>query len=552
MTKICGLKFTHDAAICGIDKGRLVFCVEVEKLDNNPRYTKMIPGAIEKVLKHFNFSPDVFVVDGWKNGVGNGITSAFYHEFDGDSSNLLDAKHFRQGLVVEDEVVDYVSYPHMAGHVLGTYCTSPFAEKKEVAYVISFDGGQNPRVHIVNPESPSPVEYVTSLFGIYGIIYGIMGYYFGPYMKPEVWNVPLEQIAEKKLYGGYDIPGKLMSYIANGKVNLSLVDAMMGMYFRLDEDHIIDPLNYNQNGILEHALMREVSTWIRNTQASVSDADALATVHHWLQIMLVENAVAQIPKGSNLCFTGGSALNIKWNSALRRTGHFAAVYVPPFPNDSGSAIGAACCEMISRGRWALDWSVYCGQEIIMTGPLPGWRVKPFSLEALAELLHNCPEEPVVFLNGRTEVGPRALGNRSILCSAALPDTKTMLNKIKRREQFRPVAPICLEEDAPMIFKPGTPDPYMLFDHYIREEFKDVIPAVLHLDGTARLQTVSAKQNPTIHRLLRLYKALSGIGVLCNTSANLNGSGFFPSTASAMEWGGARYVWANELLYTKEN
>jgi carbamoyltransferase len=129
--------------------------------------------------------------------------------------------------------------------------------------------------------------------------------------------------------------------------------------------------------------------------------------------------------------------------------------------------------------------------------------------------------------------------------------KRVLNYIKNREDYRPVAPICLEEDAKDIFAPGSKDPYMLFDHIVRPKWKDRIPAVCHLDGTARLQTVNEAENPVLYRLLIEYKRLSGTPLLCNTSANYSGKGFFPDLSSAMKWGKVNYVWCDNALYEKE-
>jgi carbamoyltransferase len=92
---------------------------------------------------------------------------------------------------------------------------------------------------------------------------------------------------------------------------------------------------------------------------------------------------------------------------------------------------------------------------------------------------------------------------------------------------------------------------MLFDHQVRGEWKDRIPAVVHADGSARLQTVGA-DNPLMHRLLTAYEASTGIGVLCNTSANFEGCGFFPDAASAMRWGATRYVWSDGTLYSRQD
>ena len=124
-----------------------------------------------------------------------------------------------------------------------------------------------------------------------------------------------------------------------------------------------------------------------------------------------------------------------------------------------------------------------------------------------------------------------------------------LNRLKRRESYRPVAPICLEEYASEVFAPGSRDPYMLFDHDVRAEWLDQVPAIVHVDGSARLQTVDASNSPT-YELLRAYHRLSGIPVLCNTSANFPGRGFFPDPGSAMEWGQTRYVWSDGTLHIR--
>lgn len=184
------------------------------------------------------------------------------------------------------------------------------------------------------------------------------------------------------------------------------------------------------------------------------------------------------------------------------------------------------------------------------GSFPGWSQSPCSLKELAFLLH-VSNEPVVFLNDAAELGPRALGNRSIIAQATSEKMKDLLNRVKRREPFRPVAPLCLEEDAPGIFDPGCQDPYMLFDHKVREEWKAALPAICHIDGTARLQTVNRMNNSVVFDLLQEYKKMSGFPLLCNTSANFNGSGFFPDVYSATRWGQLNYVWSNNLLFTKE-
>ena len=548
--KICGIKLTHDAAVAGIEDGKLVFSVEIEKLKNNPRYSKMESlEDIQLILDQFNFKPDIFVVDGWKHGRAAGLPSATYHEFDGEPG-VLARRTYNSGLVFGGYDHSYESYKHMAGHLIGSYAASPFAKAGEPAYIISWDGGQNPRLHYINPKLDI-INYGGSLFEFYGMIYGLMGYYWGPYKDAEIAKV--EDVDGLRLFGRRDWPGKLMAYIALGETCKPLLDQCEHFYNKV----CLGPsfsLGYEQRGVIEHAFVRLVDEWVRNNGTDLSDADVLCTIHDFLEGMLVRKAKEYTRSGCNLIFTGGSALNIKWNSALRECGHFADVFVPPFCNDSGSAIGAACCAMVRHtGNWALDWSAYAGMPIMPSQPLPGWSAgEPCSIASVAQILADEPTEPIVFLNGRCEIGPRALGNRSILMSPCGRNNQFHLNHIKRREQFRPVSPICMEEHASKFFTPGTPDPYMLFDHFVRDDKRDVIPAVIHIDGTSRLQTVNAEQNPVVHELLSEFYNITGIPLLCNTSANLNGSGFFPDVASAMLWDGAKRVWCDGMLYTKES
>jgi carbamoyltransferase len=234
---------------------------------------------------------------------------------------------------------------------------------------------------------------------------------------------------------------------------------------------------------------------------------------------------------------------------LRGSGLFEEIWIPPFPNDSGAAIGAACCEMFREsGHLALEWDVYSGPALARGAVPAGWRLQPADERRVAQLLH-VEGEPVVVLSGRAEIGPRALGNRSILAPTTDPGMKDRLNAMKERAPYRPVAPICLTERAAEVFVPGGRDPYMLFEHRMRPGWAERVAAVVHLDGTARLQTIDESAGSAAGRILAAYEELSGIPVLCNTSANLSGRGFFPDVASAARWGGTRHIWSDGCLYT---
>jgi carbamoyltransferase len=546
--KVCGIKITHDAAVCVIEDGVLLFSVELEKLENRARYSKMrMLDDVPKILAKFGIDMeqiDAFVVDGWKQSStsieGKRLELASYTEFD-DPQPMLKAS-----VGLAPVIGHYMSYKHMATHIIAAYATSPFAENESPAYVLTWDGGQNLRLHLVDPKNyKDPIHFQGSLTELSGAIYTVMGLFFGPYKNPLVYGHKAEEWGDLwARTAQYEIPGKLMSYIALGQVRVELVRVFQMCYCSAVMRRSGNPLGYDESRTIDFNFMREVFAAVN---ANYPDEDVLASMHLFLESQLVMGARLSIPDSANVIFTGGSALNIKWNSALRQ--YFPSLWVPPFPNDCGNAIGAAMAMFATRGLWKMEWDAYLGPEIEEGNLELGWTKSECSIRQLAQKIHDgaC----VVVLHGRSELGPRALGHRSIICSATDPAAKDMLNAMKRRENFRPVAPICLEEFAPSVFSPGSPDPYMLFEHDVIPAWQNRIPAIVHLDGSARLQTVGRNDSPFVYHLLREYFDISGIPVLCNTSANENGSGFFPDVASAMRWGKCRFIWSGGFLYEKE-
>lgn len=555
---ICGIKLTHDGAVALIENGKLIFNIELEKLQNNPRFQEIKDTTIiEEILTENGYdvsSVDYFAVDGWggddqdalaiqprleigemynkisayNNNIEYKVNVGRYEETT-MSSDVLEEWNFK-GLKLGNKEVDYFSYLHAATHIMSAYCTSDFAQNEESSYILIWDGGMYPRLYYYDVNT-NTIENMGPIFLMIGNIYTIFSQHFGPF----------------KVNGSFakdslSIAGKVMAYIALGEVKRELFEYFDTIYKKCYDF----PMGFAN--IFANEFKKSIE------DKKYCDEDILCSFHKYLEEMLVKKLEKKIRKHNNkvnnLCFAGGCALNIKWNSAIRNSGIFNNVYVSPFPNDSGSAIGAACCAMFKKmKRTKLDWSVYSGPKIINDNVLEGWRSNKCSIEELSKLLYETGE-PVVFLNGRAELGPRALGNRSILAAPGSAKTKDILNMIKKREGYRPVSPICLEHKAKEIFEPGIKDPYMLFDHMVKENWKEKIPAVLHLDGSARLQTVSYEQNHIIFNLLTEFEKISGIPLLCNTSANYNGRGFFPDIYSAMNWNEANYVWCDNILYEK--
>ena len=263
------------------------------------------------------------------------------------------------------------------------------------------------------------------------------------------------------------------------------------------------------------------------------------TAHHFniahsLQKVLEETALELVQwlheqtKVDNLTMAGGVALNCVLNARIRDRGPFKNIWVQPASGDSGTALGAAMhidiqerkpdskAFIMSHAYWGPE---YTDAEI---GKFLDWAKVPYKkMENVAmETAKILAEDKIIgWFQGRMEYGPRALGSRSILASPIHPDMQRRLNEVKDREDFRPVAPVVLEEDAATWFKDGSVSPYMLFIYDVAEDKKGKIPAVEHTDGTARIQTINRDQHPLYYDLISEFKKLTGVPVLVNTSFN---------------------------------
>jgi carbamoyltransferase len=249
-------------------------------------------------------------------------------------------------------------------------------------------------------------------------------------------------------------------------------------------------------------------------------------------------------KARHLCLAGGVALNSVMNQRLRAEGPFEDVFVPPAPNDAGTPIGAAYYvrhQVLGEPRSYVFRSPYLGPEHSDEACAAALREAGLESELLdeeslaARVAALLAEGRIVgWYQGRMEIGPRALGNRSILADPRRADMQDIVNeRIKHREPFRPFAPAVLEEAAGEFFLDARPLPYMIFVLPVRAEKRDVIPAVVHVDGTARVQTVSRELNPRFHRLIAAFGARTGVPVLLNTSFNDNGEPIVESPAAAV-------------------
>jgi len=266
--------------------------------------------------------------------------------------------------------------------------------------------------------------------------------------------------------------------------------------------------------------------------------EVILDLAHWVHDQTGEKA---------LTMAGGVALNCVANARLAEQGPFERIWVQPAAGDAGTALGAAMHVAHALGD--------------RVAPMPGAGLgREWSDEELRAWLGSAAiayEEPgnvadaiaavladdgiVAWFQGRSEYGPRALGHRSLLCDPRNPANTERLNEVKGREQFRPVAPMVLLDRAAEVFEGVIPSPYMLFVHRVRPEWQARIPAAIHVDGTARAQTVDRGDEPLLARMLEQFDRRTGVPVVINTSLNTAGRPMVDDPRDALECFGSSPV-----------
>ena len=246
--------------------------------------------------------------------------------------------------------------------------------------------------------------------------------------------------------------------------------------------------------------------------------DIAAAVQIVYEQRLIEfmNMAKSMTGKTNLVFMGGCALNCSANTFLWKI--FDSVWIMPNPGDAGSSLGAA--------------ALLYGKHLNWSGPYLGYNLSgeyPVN-EIVDEILKN---KIVAVANGRAEYGPRALGNRSILADPRDPDIKDKVNLIKQRENFRPFAPVIMEECAKEWFEMDFTSPYM--QYAVKCKKPDLIPSVVHVDGTSRVQTVNREQHRGLWRVLNKFYQQTGVPVLLNTSLNIKGQPLLNDKNDIIDW-----------------
>ena len=255
-----------------------------------------------------------------------------------------------------------------------------------------------------------------------------------------------------------------------------------------------------------------------------------------------------------LCLAGGVALNCVANSRLWRETPFEDVWVQPAAGDAGTSLGAALqltadlardgggpalAEPFTTAALGRGWDDDELAAALRTAAVPFTTPADLAGEVAGILAAN---GVIAWFDGRSEFGPRALGQRSLLAHPGHAANLERLNDVKGREQFRPVAPMVLVDRAAEIFHDGPiPSPYMLFVHRVAPEWVDRIPAVVHVDGTARIQTVDEAGQPRLAGVIRDFERRTGLPVIINTSLNTAGRPMVDAPRDALELFGSTPV-----------
>jgi len=295
-------------------------------------------------------------------------------------------------------------------------------------------------------------------------------------------------------------------------------------------DHTVTRFRVNDHSGLEQILgsKREPHDELEERYADI--AAALQRITEEILLKLAQN-LYKSTGSSNLCLAGGVALNCVANSVLQEKGPFENIYVQPAAHDAGTAIGAAYFvwnHRLGNPRSFIMDHAYFGPEysqeeikqVLAENQLKYAHVDDIEKE-VAKLVAD--GNVVGWFQGRMEVGPRALGNRTLLADPRNPMSRNILNlKVKHREYFRPFAPSVLMEKAEdwfRIHKKSISSDFMLFAYDVHNDKQGVIPAVIHVDGTSRIQTVRKETNPKYYKLIQEFEALTEVPIVLNTSFN---------------------------------
>ncbi|MCP5537698.1 MAG: proline dehydrogenase [Akkermansiaceae bacterium] len=497
--KILSYNPGHDGAFAYLEDGHLVASIEAEK-HSHYRHSPLSVPDVFSVLGELKEVPDVICRGGWWPSdalLSEQHLLAGYHGI--QKSDIIVGQKRLLGKKVE-----YFSSSHERSHLLCAFGMSNLP-KGTPCYVLLWEGVIGSFYKIDAGLNVTKVADVMPEPGHrYALLYGLA--------DPNFDTSSAE-------FSRFSDAGKLMALASFSKRSKPSDEERKIIEFLMQDCQHLKPHECEVLKNYRHYNVGLDDLEFRNFAGIMSDR---------IFDRFYQFAKANMERGMPLLITGGCGLNCDWNTKWRESNLFSEVFVPPVANDSGSAIGTAIdAQFYFTGNPKIDWDVYSGLEFIADGEFDASLFDQYETDytMLADMLAS--NLILGWVNGKYEIGPRALGNRSILAAPFKDNTRVRLNEIKQREQFRPIAPVCLEEDAERWFGCNHSSPFML---YTQQVTTDELAAVTHVNGSARIQTVTSKTNNILYKLLSSFKARTGYGVLCNTSLNFNGRGFINNIA----------------------
>lgn len=481
----------HDASITLMDNGKIIYHIELERVFNE----KHIIGSNNLCMNYlrYNLLPKLGITF---DEIDTFCLSSIYHSaydqfyFKGhDFETIISDKKWldyprKPYLAWEDEWEGkkrtFFSSCHHINHLAAAYYTSPFSD----SLVFSCDGIGDMNCSTAygdgDHESLTLKDDFTSHPNRFGLYYQALGFVL-PFLGTNHLS----------------IPGKAMALASYGKPQEKW-KPIIRKYVLSD--------NFKPKEFGNEIGLHKLDSYQQEAH------DFLATFQACMEEYMLDEINKIRKSNKNLCLSGGCALNVLLNSKLEN------VYIPPICNDSGQSLGCLLYywhHILKNPFYGnKTFTPYLGEYVENCELLKG---KTIETEEIVDLLIN--GKIIGWVQDRSEIGPRALGNRSILCRPDISGIKDKLNKIKQREWWRPFAPICLEEKADEWFETQEKSyPYMLK----AVKVKKYLEGICHIDNTARLQTINSSQNHKLYNLLKLFYEKTGIPILINTSLNEKG------------------------------
>ncbi len=543
---VLGTGLSHDGSSCLLKDGQLIIAIEKERLSRIKHDGGNDLLTVQYCLDHAGITI---------NDLSLVVQSAHF-----EKESIGKERHMGRRLFAADCPVPFVTISHHLAHAYSAVGTSPFDE----CNVMVIDGSgsfYSQCDDLDNAFIPDDVKTANGLYAETNSFYFFDGNTVRPLYKdfslirydhkPGEAFLPtarhsiggLYAMASNYCFGDFHQAGKLMGLAPYGAPNIykaALLELRDGRVWVNEEVMLASftkPVDDTMHNFKDHfQYYADIARWVQEEAERA--------------ILYLFEQRLQLHAHPNMCYAGGVALNAVTNTKILQLPGIKNLYIEPAAGDNGLAIGCAYygwLKVLQKEKVKHSGSTFLGRPYSDTEIIAA--LEKYSVEHPEKKI-SCKKEAAYiniiasFLNeGKTigwfqsgaEFGPRALGRRSILANPAIKNMQQHINNdIKFREDFRPFAPAVLYEDKDLYFQMGLESPYMILIDKIKDEWKDKMPGIVHVDGTCRVQTVKDKEEP-LYQLLTAFKQITGTSVLLNTSFNCKGMPIVETPAEAISF-----------------